>query len=333
MATYRSVVCPARGTTDVLTIVENELRDPAAGEARIRVLAASVTQDDVAARVGNRPTLPKLPFVPGYSIIGAVDAVGEGVTSVAPGDRVGALTQTGGYTEVITLDAATLVAVPEGLDPAEAMPLLLNYLVAYQAMHRVAKVKPGDKILIIGASGGCGTAFLDLGRLAGLTMYGVASAAKADAVRALGATPIDYRTEDYVEVLHRLEPEGVDTVFNGMAEDQFGRGLAVLRRGGAFVHYGGPESMWGLIVLIAKFAALNVLPNGKRVKGYGTHTVDIEVLKEDWRTLFKLLETGQIHPVIAGRYPILEAAAANDCLEDGGVVGNLVLLAPELLRG
>jgi NADPH:quinone reductase-like Zn-dependent oxidoreductase len=326
MATYRSVVCPARGTTDVLTITENELRDPAPGEARVRVLAASVTQDDVAARVGNRPTLPKLPFVPGYSIIGAVDAVGEGVTSVAPGDRVGALTMTGGYTEVIYLDAAALVAVPESLDPAEAMPLILNYVVAYQAMHRVAKVRPGDKILIIGASGGCGTAFLDLGRLAGLTMYGVASAAKGDAVRALGATPIDYRTEDYVEVLKRLEPEGVDTVFNGMAEDQFGRGLSVLRRGGALVHYGGPESMWGLIALIGKFVALNALPNGRRVKGYGTHTVKPELLKEDWRTLFRLLGQGQIHPVIAGRYPLMEAAAANDCLESGGVVGNLVLV-------
>jgi NADPH:quinone reductase-like Zn-dependent oxidoreductase len=82
--TYRSILCPARGTTDVLTIVENDLRDPAPGEARIRVLAASVTQDDVAVRVGNRPTLPKLPFVPGYSIIGTVDAVDEGVTAVRP---------------------------------------------------------------------------------------------------------------------------------------------------------------------------------------------------------------------------------------------------------
>lgn len=325
--TYKSIVCPRRGPVDVLTIVENELREPAAGEARVRVLAASVTQDDVAARVGNRPTLPKLPFVPGYSIIGAVEAVGEGVTSVKPGDRVGALTQTGGYTEVIYLDAATLVEVPESLDPAEAIPLLLNYVVAYQALHRVAKVKPGDKILIIGASGGCGTAFLDLGRLAGLTMYGVASKAKGEAVRAMGATPIDYRSEDYVEVLRRLEPDGIDYVFNGMAEDQVERGLSVLRRGGAFVHYGGPESMWGLIVLIAKFGLLNVLPNGRRVKGYGTHTVDIEGLKEDWRALFALLETRKIEPVIAGRYPLLEAAAANARLEAGDVVGNLVLLA------
>ncbi len=267
--------------------------------------------------------------MPGYSIIGTVDAVGEGVTSVRPGDRVGALTQTGGYTEVITLDAATLVEVPESLGPAEAMPLLLNYLVAYQALHRVAKVRPGDKILIIGASGGCGTAFLDLGKHAGLTMYGVASQAKHEAVTRMGATPIDYRTEDYVEVLKRVEPEGIDFVFNGMAEDQFGRGLAVLRRGGAFVHYGGPESMWGLIVLIAKFGLLNVLPNGKRVKGYGTHTVDIDLLKEDWRALFALLGAGEIQPVIAGRYPLMEAAAANDYLESGGVVGNLVLVGDD----
>ena len=104
-------------------------------------------------RVGNRPFLAKTPFVPGYAILGTVDAVGDGVTQVAVGDRVAALTNFGGHAEYIYWGAEQLVHVPKTLDPAEAVVLILNYVVAYQTLHHVAGVKSGDKILIIGASG------------------------------------------------------------------------------------------------------------------------------------------------------------------------------------
>jgi NADPH:quinone reductase-like Zn-dependent oxidoreductase len=328
---YKSIVVPRRGSPEVLEIVENDLREPAAGEARIKVLAASVTQDDIAVRVGNRPFLPRLPFVPGYSIIGVVDAIGEGVTGVAIGDRVAALTITGGYAEYIYLGAEQLAHVPTSLDPAQAVPLILNYLVAYQALHRVARVKAGDRILIIGASGGVGTAFLQLGRLDDLTMYGLASPGKHAALAELGAIPIDYHTQDFVEVIRQAEPDGLDFVFNGMGEEYFERGLAVLRRGGALVHYGGPESFLRFLLLMVKFLLYNVLPNGKAIKGYGTHRVDSPLLKEDWSVLFKLLEEGQIKPIIVEKFPILEAAKANELLESGTVIGHIVLLSPELM--
>ena len=162
----------------MLKIVENDLRAPAAGEARIKILAVGVCQDDIAARVGNRPFLPKVPFMPGYNIVGYVDAIGAGVTEVAVGDRVAALTVFGGYAEYIYLSPDKLVHVPLDLDPAEVAPLILNYLVAYQVLHRMAQVKPNDKVLLIGASGGVGTALLQLGQLANLRMYGLASPSK-----------------------------------------------------------------------------------------------------------------------------------------------------------
>ena len=118
--------------------------------------------------------------------------VGAGVTRVAVGDRVAALTNFGGHAEYIYLDEEQLVQVPAALDPAEAAVLILNYLVAYQVLHRVAKVKPGDKVLIIGASGGVGTALLQLGRLSSLKMYGLASRNKHKALTDYGATLIDY---------------------------------------------------------------------------------------------------------------------------------------------
>jgi len=327
---YKSVVATARGGPEVLRVVENELRPPAAGEARVRILAVAVCQDDVAARVGNRPFLPKIPFVPGYSMIGVVDAVGPGVTGVQVGERVAALTQYGSYAQYLYWDAQKLAHVPPDLDPAEAVPLILNYLVAYQALHRVARVEAGDKVLIVGASGGVGTAFLQLGRLVGLEMYGLASRRKHHVLAEHGATPIDYRTQDFVEVLRRAEPAGLDFVFNGMAEEYLRRGLAVLRRGGTLVHYGGPQSMAGFVRLVARLLWINLLPNGKSIKGYGTHRVDQQVLVEDWPQLFRLLGEGKIAPIIAARFPLLEAAQANALLESGDVVGNIVLVSPEL---
>jgi NADPH:quinone reductase-like Zn-dependent oxidoreductase len=209
--------------------------------------------------------------------------------------------------------------------------LILNYLVAYQCMHRAVQVKPGDKALIVGASGGVGTAFLQLGKLARLKMYGTSSRSKHSTLTDLGAIPIDYHTEDFAQVIQQAEPEGLDFVFNGMGEEYFERGLAVLRRGGVLVHYGGPQSTARLFLLIAKLILYNLLPNGKTIKGYGTHRVDQQLLNEDWTELFKLLEEGQIKPIIAARFPLLQAAKANELLESGQVTGNVVLLAPELL--
>jgi len=328
---YKSIVVTQRGGLENLHIVENELRPPSVGEARIKIQAAGVCSDDIGARVGNRPFLTKLPFVPGYTILGVVDAIGEGVADIAEGERVAALTQYGGYAEYIYWEAKKLVRVPETLNPAEVVTLILNYLVAYQVLHRVAKVKPGDKALIVGASGGVGSAFLQLGALAGLKMYGLASPSKHKALVEYGAIPIDYHTQDFVAVIRDAEPEGLDFVFNGMAEEYLKPGMAVLRRGGVLVHYGAPQSFSGFLAFLAEFILYNLLPNGKSIKGYGTHTVDIELLKEDWRALFKLLEEGQIQPIIAGKFPILEAVKANELLESGQVTGNLVLLAPELL--
>jgi len=329
--TYKSVVVTKRGGLEALQIAENDLRPPAQGEARIRILATPVCQDDVAVRVGNRPFLKKPPFVPGYACIGVVDAVGENVTGVAVGDRVATLTNYGSHAEVIYWEAQELVHVPESLNLAQAVTLILNYLVAYQILHRVAQVKAGDKALIVGASGGVGTAFLQLGRLAGLKMYGLASVGKHPILTEYEATPIDYRTQDFVEVIQRAEPDGLDYVFNGMGEEYFERSLAVLRRGGVLVHYGAPQSFARFLLLVVKLLFYNLWPNGKKIEGYGTHRLGTDLFKEDWKNLFALLEKGQINPIVVQTFPILEAAQAYELLESGKVTGNVVLLAPELL--
>ncbi len=328
---YKSIVATRLGGLDALQIMENDLRPPSPGEARIRVLATPVCQDDIAMRVGNRPFLAKPPFVPGYAFIGIVEAIGEEVEDVAVGDRVASLTQYGSHSEVVYWNAKELVHVPESLDPAEVVTLILNYLVAYQILHRVVCAREGDKALLIGASGGVGTAFLQLGKLAGLKMYGLASPGKHPTLTEAGAIPIDYHRQDFVRVIRQSEPDGLNYVFNGMGEEYVERGLKVLRRGGVFVHYGGPQSFWSFLLLAAKFIGYNLLPNGKKIKGYGTHREDVNQFKEDWMALFNLLEEGNIRPIIAQKFPILEAVQAYELLESGQVTGNLVLTTPELL--
>jgi NADPH:quinone reductase-like Zn-dependent oxidoreductase len=330
---YKSVIVTRRGGPEALQVIENELRPPAAGEARIKVLATPVCGPDVQARYGHTPIAPKIPFVPGYAIIGIVDEVGPGITNATVGDRVAALTVFGGYADYIYLGKKDLIPVPSALDPAEAVTLILNYIVAYQTLHRSAKVKAGDKVLIIGASGGVGTALLQLGKLANLTMYGLASKSKHGLLTELSAIPIDYHTQDFVEVIRRSEPDGLDAVFDGMVWGYLDRGFSLLRRRGTWVQYGNPLSFRGLMRLLGMLILFNVLPNGRSLKVYGTSTSRFGRGRyvEDWATLFGLLEEGKIKPVISAKFPILEAAQANTLLESGQVIGNVVLLAPELL--
>jgi NADPH:quinone reductase-like Zn-dependent oxidoreductase len=330
---YKSVIVTKRGGPDVLQVVETELREPAAREVRIRVLAAPVCLPDVTARYGRTPFCPGVPFTPGYAVIGTIDTTGKDVTNIAPGDRVAALTAFGGYSEYLYWDAERLIPVPKSLDPAKAIPLILNYIVAYQIMHRIAKVKAGDKVLIIGASGGIGTALLQLGKLAGLKMYGIASKSKHSILTDYGAIPIDYRTQDFVEVIRQAEPQGLDAVFDGMSGDYFGRSYSLLRRGGKLVGYGNPQSTASMLKFLGQILLFSLLPDGKSARPYSTGLSrwDWRHFLEDWATLFKLLEEGKIDPVIAARFPVLEAVRANALLESGKVVGNIVLLAPELL--
>jgi NADPH2:quinone reductase len=172
-----------------------------------------------------------------------------------------------------------------------------------------------------------------LGKLANLTMYGIASKSKHDILTEYGATPIDYRSQDFVEVIRKAEPDGLDVVFDGIGGDYFKRGFSLLRRGGTYVGYGNPLSVSRTLRFLGQLILFNLLPNGRSAKSYGTglYLFNRRPFMEDWATLFKLLEEGKIKPVIMKKFPILEACQANVLLESGQVIGNIVLLAPELL--
>ncbi len=329
---YKSVVVTRRGGPDVLQVIENDLRPPASGEVRVRILAAPVCAPDVSSRYGRTPFAPKVPFVPGYAVVGDVDAIGAAITSAVVGDRVAALTVYGGYAEYIYLHQSELIPVPITVDPAEAATLILNYLVAYQTLHRTAKIRPGEAVLIIGASGGIGTALIQLGKLAQLKMYALASQSKHSVLRAYGAIPIDYHKEDFVEIIRQAEPAGLGAVFDGVGGDYYQRGFSVVRRGGVLVGFANPLSFSGMLRLFGRLILYNLWPNGKSARYYGTGALRFNrrPFLEDWAALFQLLAEGKIKPVIMQKLPMLEAAKANALLESGNVIGNVVLQTPDL---
>jgi len=238
-----------------------------------------------------------------------------------------------------------LVNVPAGVDAAEAVSVILNYITAYQMMHHSAKVKSGQRVLIHGASGGVGTALLQLGRLAELDMYGTCSMKSAPAVFELGAMPIDYRGEDFVKETYRLTGNGVDAVFDPLGGNHLWHSRQALRRGGKVIGYGLISSLRGEGLSsnhpgrrqryrgTGMFALYIVggwlLPGRKRIIPYSIQTfkrLNPARFRDDLQTLFRLLEQKKIKPIIAHRLPLTQAQQAHEILEKGGVVGKIVLV-------
>src|SRR5213083_6920 len=212
----KRVVIDHFGGPEVLQVVEEDDPRPGPGEVRVRVLAAGVSFSDALLRAGTYLGVPKPPFTPGYELVGVVEELGPDCSRLRVGDRVGALTVWGADAERVCVPEAGAVEVPEDLDPAEILSLVFIYMTAYQLLHRTAKVKPGEAVLVHGAAGRVGTAVLELGRVAGQRLYGTCSARDRDAVERLGAVAIDYRNEDFVARVRALPGKGVDVVLDGL---------------------------------------------------------------------------------------------------------------------
>jgi NADPH:quinone reductase len=333
------------GGPDALQVVDEECPEPKRGEVRVKVLAAGVSLPDVLAREGVHPETPRPPFTPGWDLVGVVDRLGDGVSGIEPGQTVAAMPISGAYAEFVCLPQRELVPVPSGLDAAEAVSVVLNYITAYQMMHHSAQVKSGQRALIHGAAGGVGSALLQLGRLAGLEMYGTCSSRGVPAVSGLGAVPIDYRHQDFVEEIRRLTSDGVDVVFDPIGGPHLWHSRKALRPGGTVVGYGLSTSLRGegltssrpgrrqrfrgTAVFGLYIAAGWLLPGRKRVVPYSIQTLKRlkpALFRQDLIALFDLLQQQKIKPLIAQRFPLAEARHAQEMLGKGGVIGKIVLV-------
>jgi NADPH2:quinone reductase len=342
---HTRIIVTHYGGPDALQVVEEKRPGPKHGQVRVRVLAAGVSLPDILAREGVHPETPPLPFTPGWDLVGVVDRLGEGVSGIEPGQLVAAMPIHGAYAEFVCLPQRELVPVPSGLDAAEAVSVVLNYITAYQMLHHSAKVKPGERVLIHGASGGVGTALLQLGRVAGLEMYGTCSARGASAVSELGGIPIDYQHQDYIEEIHRLTGEGMDVVFDPIGGAHLWQSRQALRPGGRVVGYGLSTSLRGegltsnrpgrrqrfrgTAIFALYIAGGWLLPGRKRVVPYSIQTLkrlNPAMFRQDLITLFDPLQQQKIKPIVAQRFALAEARQAQELLGKGGVIGKIVLM-------
>ena len=344
----KRVVVERFGGPEVLKVVEEDAPQPGPGQVRVRVLAAGVSFTDALIRAGTYLGGPKPPFTPGYELVGVVEKLGPGCSKLREGDRIGALTVWGADAESVCVPEMYAVRVPEDLDPAEVVSVIFPYMTAYQMLHRTARVKSGETVLVHGAAGRVGTAALELGAVAGVRLIGTASARDRSAVEGLGAIFIDYRNEDFLARTRELtDGKGVDVVIDGIGGKVSLRSFRALRignqitgdPGGRLIVMGnyntmvqGRKSWRGWLEWYPATAITwlwGTLSPRRRVSGYRIQILRIphqQWFQEDFDVLLELLRAGKIHPVVAERLQFSEARHAHALLESSAAKGKLVLV-------
>jgi NADPH:quinone reductase-like Zn-dependent oxidoreductase len=333
------VVLPGIVEPEGLQIRTRVLPAPGPGQAHVAVEATGVSFAEQQMRRGKYYDQPPFPFVPGYDLVGTVTAVGPDVDPSMIGRRYAAVTKVGGWASDVVVEAEDLVAVPDGVDPADAATLLINGATAYRMLFLVAEARPGQTILVLGANGGVGNTLVQLARRDGIRVIGTASPRHHDTLRALGAEPVDYRDPDVPARVRELAPQGVDAVFDHVGGPGIVDSYRLLARGGTLVSYGtaatkddAGSSRMPVLALIARLFTWNLLPNGHRATffnfwaGRRNATRFRVALRDDLTQVFALLARGEITPQIAARLPLTEVVEAVRLAESGTVAGKVVLL-------
>ncbi len=329
---------------EILTI---PMPQPGPGQVRIHVEATGISFAEQQMRRGKYYDQPAYPFVPGYDLVGLVDAVGDGVERAMIGQRYAAITKIGGWTTAAIVDAGDLVAVPDGVSAVDAETLVVNGLTAWQMLYRTAKVTSGDVILVLGANGGVGSTLAQLAIKDGIRVIGTASERHHDALQGLGVEPLDYhdvdrnaaRGADLTARVRDLAPDGVDAVFDHVGGRGIGDSWRLLAKGGTLVSYGSAStrddpgaSRLPVLKLLARIGLWNLLPNGKHASFFNVWTGRRNLarfrvrLQEDLGEVFQLLASGDIHAQVAAQFSLTDIAAAMRLAESKTASGKVVLV-------
>jgi NADPH:quinone reductase-like Zn-dependent oxidoreductase len=340
----KAVVLTRSGGPEVFEVLERP--DPAvgAGEVRIAVHAAGLNFADTMARVGLYPAAPKPPCVLGYEVAGEVESVGAGVTGLTVGQPVMAGTKFGGQAELAVAHARDVMPMPEHLSFEEGAAFCVNYGTAYAALMIMGGLREGNRVLIHAAAGGVGIAATQVARVTGAEIFGTASAAKHEAIKAQGVDhPIDYRTQDFKAEVRRLtNGEGVDVILDPMGPTSFRKDYRILRPGGRLIMYGLSEAMNenGRDMRAAIRSLLRMptstMPwwNAGRLLNQNRGVFGLNLLSW-WRReggmdritapLLSDLNSKQLMPVVARSYPFEQAGDAHRYLAERRNIGKVVL--------
>jgi NADPH:quinone reductase-like Zn-dependent oxidoreductase len=332
------IVLPGIGEPETLQVRTRTLPEPEAGQVVVRVAATGVSFAEQQMRRGKYYDQPRFPFVPGYDLVGVVERSGAGGPAV--GQPVAALTKVGGWADRVVLDAADVVPLPAEVDPVAAETVVVNGVTAWRMLHRAAKVRPGQTIVVLGAAGGVGSTLVQLARHSGIRVIGTAGPGQQERLRDLGAIPVDYRDEDVPARVRELAPDGVAAVFDHVGGPGIDDSWRMLAKGGTLVSYGTASTRdvpgnprVPVLKLLAKLTAWNLMPNGRRATFFnlwaGRRLRPARYraeLRQDLTAVLRLLADGAIAAQVARTFALTDAAAALRFAEAGGITGKVVLV-------
>jgi NADPH2:quinone reductase len=314
------------GGPEVLRPVERPVPVPAPGEILIRVQAAGVNRPDILQRTGRYVPPPGISDIPGLEIAGTVASVGADVSRWREGDTVCALVAGGGYAEHCVAPEPQCLPIPHGLRPVEAAAIPETFFTVWTNLFQSGRLAEGESILVHGGTSGIGTTAIQLARAFGATVFATAgSDEKCAACERLGARAINYRTSDFVAAIREATAgRGVDVVLDIVGADYLQRNVECLALHGRLIQIGllgGAKAGINLASLMQKRVTITgSLLRPRSVAEKGAIARDLEA------RVWPLIAARQVGPILDRTLPLAQASEAHRLLEEGRIVGKIVLL-------
>lgn len=340
----RAMVVRRYGPPEVFESRQMPDTQPKAGEILIRVKAVGVNFADLLQRMGIYPGTPKPPFVPGLEISGVVEKTADGGKPgegepLKAGDAITALTNFNAYAEWASVPARQVYRLPPGMPFDHAAAIPVNYLTAYHSMFAMGNLRAGDRVLIHGAAGGVGIAAVQLARARGLVIFGTAGGAKQEYLRKIGVDhPIDYEKNDFVKVVQKYAPDGIEMVMDPIGGKSFSRSAECLGAAGRLVVYGlsaaagtdGKRSLLRGAIALAqtpRFHPLKLMKQNIAVIGVNLGRMQTRgaLLRSEIAEIFRMYTEGKITPLIGKTFALADAAAAHRYIHDRKNIGKVIL--------
>jgi NADPH:quinone reductase-like Zn-dependent oxidoreductase len=309
----RAIVARQYGPPEVFEL--QNLPDPQLkpGQVLLRVKAAGINFADILSRMGMYGGVPKPPFVPGLEVSGVIEDVATGLpaqaASLAKGVRVAALTKFRGYAELVAVPALQVFPIPDSVSFEDAAAIPVNYLTAFHSMFQMGNLQAGDRILIHAAAGGVGVAAIQLAKARKLIIFGTAGSAKQEYLRSIGVHyPIDYSKEDFVEVVRRVAPDGIELA----------------------VGPDGKRSLWRIAKALLQTRLYHPLPLiDRNLAVIGVHLGRMQgreaLMKKEMNEILRMYEAGEVKPVIGKSFPLAQAADAHRFIHARQNIGKVLL--------
>ena len=331
------------GTEQVIQLTDNPVKAPESGEALIKIEASTVSFTDTLIRKGIYPLLKERPpFILGYDYIGRIESIPENEHGLKAGQRVTNLVMTGGNAEYIVDKLESLVVIPAEIPATVAASFGVSGITAWQMFHRVARVKPGQRILIHGASGAVGHFLLQFGEMYQCEMVATASAKNHAFIRQHGATPLDYRHSDYWQQLLTAGKDGFDAAFDFTNQRSFNASFRLLKPEGHLVTYAvyssalsiEKKSFFKLLKFGMDFGKLMLKLKlwsaftGKQASFYGvldSKKAHPDNFRRDFEQLCKWYHEGKIKPELTV-FPLAKVKEAHELLSKRAIKGQIVVV-------